>query len=127
MAKARKGSRRARFAEFLRTSKIKKGRDRLKTNTGAMCCLGKLCEFYRLETGEGEWVRIEERWHFDLGGDSDSLLPPATVMEWVGLSAGGVVRFEGEQHGLPYLNDGDTFGIPDKGLSHAKIADLIEQ
>jgi hypothetical protein len=92
------------------TGKLKRG--------DKFCCLGRLCEVYRKETGKGEWdgndnfiLQINELKFF---GD---VLLPLEVIEWAGLSSDDP---QIEENPLTDLNDAGILTFPD-------IADLIDK
>lgn len=107
----------AKWVAALRSGEYKQGRDVLRTEDDAYCCLGVLCDLAARE-GVGEWD--PSYGHFVSGvADIGYALPPTGVVEWAGL--GGVcpyVEVDGDHPALSSLNDtGRTFG---------EIADLIE-
>ena len=74
------------------------------------CCLGVICEVYRLQTGKGEWIHNKtntEIYIFETEGfRTDTYLPPA-VRDWIGFThtMGIVYGIEGE-NSLMTDNDG---------------------
>jgi hypothetical protein len=90
------------LVDDLRTTDRPQGRMALRTTDGD-CCLGRACEVYKRETGEGEWVAVSpkalESYHsavrnkepqaFKVRGfnsDRDPAVLPHEVAEWYGFS-----------------------------------------
>jgi hypothetical protein len=83
------------------------------------CCLGRLCELFKRETGKGEWL---ESGRFAVGGDSDNILLVPPVIVWAGMnSINPPVTNPNTKSGdnLANLNDSGDFTFP-------QLADLIE-
>lgn len=88
----------------------------LKTESGAYCCLGVLCDLYIKETGVGFW-KAKENSHIiefcnPLEKTFEEALLPQEVVEWAGLdSSDPYVEDENfELDSLSELNDNtDTF------------------
>lgn len=60
----------------------RKARGRLRNRIGGMCCLGHLCELYRVQTGRGTWSSAN--WFA-----TDDLYLPPSVVEWAGMKTDG--------------------------------------
>lgn len=92
---SRQGKLIRKFAEYLKNPKLKQGHATLRElddkGSKKKCCLGHLCDFYRLETGEGKWLKrkisgaTEVGWVFDAGGYTDTKLPPYPVYHFFGI------------------------------------------
>ena len=100
----------------LRTKKINgapisQAKGALHPTAYGYCCLGVLCELYRLENG-GEWDYMSD--YVTFLGEADLL--PSKVRDWAGLTLNSP-RF-GSGESLAYMND--------QGKSFDDIADLIE-
>lgn len=96
------------WAKALLSGKYKQARNKLRTESGAMCCLGVACEISNLSKWDG-------------GGylEEDSYLP-VQVRDWLGLSdRQGYFRNGDSTTKLTYLNDS-------RHLTFAEIADIIE-
>jgi len=113
---------RRKWTAALRSRKYRKGKGGLRVDN-AFCCLGVLCELYRKDTGKGEWIEA-------LGGKSflfETGILPTAVSTWAGLK--GMDRedplLKSKGINLSTLNDGETNNS--RGLSFAKIADLIDE
>ncbi len=83
------------WATELEKGEKKKTRSTLRRGEKSFCCLGVLCEIYRQETGEGEWIKDEDGLLFDDGiSDSDAANLPRGVREWAEMAgASGATRF----------------------------------
>lgn len=88
-----------------------------------MCCLGRACEVYRRETGNGEWVpSLSSDSLFKVEGVSDWSRLPDPVRQWLGLQTR-----EGEyEHRLPSSLGHCLSSMNDCGATFAEIADVIE-
>ena len=101
-----------RWVAALRSGDYTQGKGALRRGDG-FCCLGVLCDVYRIEKGE-EWVRDgDEIWLF--GGRAVDL--PLEVLTWAGLDPVLPIPVI-DTHNLAELNDDEA--------SFAEIADLIE-
>lgn len=81
------------------------------------CCLGVLCELYRRETGNGEWVETEVDGVFRFeASETDRSIGylPVAVAQWAGVSQNPIV----DGMSLTYLNDQE--------LDFPQIAELIK-
>lgn len=134
----------------LRNPENKQGHHTLRNDTGD-CCLGRLCEVYRVQTGKGKWVEglVNPRGH-SVGksmyfqtdtGDLEDIQIPFDVAQWAGLdgrSSGRdpVVRVPAEmpvprwvRNALALHGDRSTAlsNLNDGGLTFNQIATLIDQ
>ena len=112
----------ARWLAALRSGEYAQARERLRDRTGAMCCLGVLCDLYAKDYPEVAWERValgeKTRW-WTFGGAE--LEPPADVARWAGL------RNEYDQVVYnPMAGDLSVAEANDNGQTFAEIADLIE-
>lgn len=99
------------WVEVLRSGEYKQARLSLRVGD-RFCCLGVLCDLYRKETGDGEWVDDD----FMLGDRSSTCHPPGKVSRWVGLT-------------VSYAGFGESDALTDRndnGTTFAQIADIIE-
>lgn len=121
-----------------------------KQTTGALhkgdafCCLGGLCEVYRKEKGNAEW--LDHNLAFDIDARKEPVMKysflnavgtlPYEVANWAGISDGidgfrdisdpEVITPFGRWN-LSVLNDGFSVGVMDvRRLTFAEIADIIE-
>jgi hypothetical protein len=105
------------WVEDLRQNPDLQGTGKLKRGD-KFCCLGRLCEVYRKETGKGEW---DDDGIFILQTNDvesyDCVTLPPNVVEWAGLNCVSP-SIEGNQ--LADLNDAGILTFPD-------IADLIDK
>jgi hypothetical protein len=85
------------------------------------CCLGRLCEVFKKEVGQGEWDHNND---FVLAGCRDDGLLPAAVVKWAELNDNSPTVTDPEDPdgyaGLTELNDGRHY-------TFAQLADLIEE
>lgn len=123
--------------EDLQTPGLVQGRGvlrrKLADGSDAWCCLGRLCEVYRKETGRGTWTLVgadnQNHYTFDSevtdkgSPDIGSMLLPEAVQEFFGFSSGNpelVARTFTDTHG-----DTGTFmvaaGWNDHGATFAEI------
>jgi hypothetical protein len=84
------------------------------------CCLGRLCELFKRETGKGEWLKSGR---FAVGDDSDKkiLVPPVIV--WAGMNSINPAVTD------PNTKSGDNLAaLNDSGrYTFLQLADLIEE
>lgn len=111
----------------LRGGEYKQARKQLRSDDGSgYCCLGVLCELYRLETGKGNWgLNFSSQMSFDDEISQETGIPTLTVRNWAGLTDANpdVVL------SLFDINIGtydSLAGGNDAGLSFLDIADVIE-
>jgi hypothetical protein len=74
----------------------------------SFCCLGVLCELFREETGEGEWVGALPggQYRFVARGCGSAVALPVSVRDWAGLDDTNPVLIPGDPEGwAAYLND----------------------
>ncbi len=73
----------------LKSGEYKKGKASLKWITNSYCCLGVLCDLYRKEKVEGEWILeyADKKFYFKIGGDSLDNYLPDKVQKWAGLDS----------------------------------------
>lgn len=104
------------------------GKGMLRTSDNKFCCLGRACEVYRLETGEGEWSEIVENvdeyeenklgFIFYTRSDKEGKTLPRSVMYWFGFDE------EDPKVGTSkYLSEYND----DVGMSFSEIANIIER
>lgn len=137
----------------LRSGDYKQAKRRLRIEhsdgSASYCCLGVLCELYRQETGEGEWLDdlvnlpaqdaadndesyiahdiisnntnalASPRFH-DGAKDKDGEVVPTAVREWAALSQSDPT------YGGPNSNDSSLADRNDEGYSFEQIADIID-
>lgn len=93
------------------------GKSRLRVGD-TYCCLGRLCEVYRKETGKGRWRKIKGETVFKFLGNSALL--PREVVVWAGLP-------EGPEQDNPKVGVDNLTACNDTGKTFPEIADLIEK
>lgn len=111
----------AQWVQALRSGEYRQGQRTMRTNDGAFCCLGVLCDIHAKATG-GEWSEPNDSndWYRYMGQGAD--LPP-DILQWAGLnSQNPIVSHDGTHSHLSDLNDGAMC----KARTFAEIADLIE-
>jgi hypothetical protein len=104
-----------RWVQAMRSGQYQQGTEALHPNGHSYCCLGVLCDLYRVEQGKGEWVDSL----FACGpGDYETAVLPEMVKSWAGMrtSTGSIAGTEDE---LAALND--------EGMEFPQLADLIEK
>lgn len=103
---------------------VRKRKSHLRVGKVGFCCLGVLCEIYRIDTGKGEWDEQPDVTSFKIGNNYDDETLPEAVWKWAGLPdtnpdtsirRGGNVILT-----LTNINDYD-------GYPFSKIADIIER
>lgn len=105
----------------LRSGEYKQGTGQLRYQDN-YCCLGVLCDLYKKEHSEAEWVKREnainlDDYAFHDGFSSDNAVLTSDVLNWAGL-----------QSFNPRIIDDKTVAqLNDNGETFAKIADLIEK
>ncbi len=109
------------WIEELRSGNYKQGKGCLKTGE-QYCCLGVLCDIYRKETGQGEWLSSNDKWtrydNFISLFIAHSTDLPLDVVEWAELKSSN-----------PYLIDeklDSIFANDHLNLSFDEIADVLE-
>lgn len=109
------------WIEALRSGEYQQGTNWLKSTeqgNDSYCCLGVLCELFRVETGQGEWIEQDKFWfEFDVNGSNSAAVLPAPVMTWAGI--GDRNPLLGRTKAASNLND--------TGKSFNYIADRIEK
>lgn len=110
-----------RWVQALRSGQYKQGVGELHPSSKSYCCLGVLCDLYRIEQGKGEWVwqKQHTEWLFRVSDREQevAVLPP-TVCQWADMTSteGAITNVE---EGLAALND--------SGSTFSELADLIEK
>lgn len=84
----------------------------------SFCCLGVLCELYRLDTGNGQWEQNSPEPDFKIGRSASYLVLPPFVMKWAGLTQNNP-NWSDLPDSLANLND--------KHIPFSKIAAVIEE
>ena len=110
----------------------------LKSVSGGMCCLGKLCEVYSNSADKEEGSGFDEKGSFWVGGVSYESFAPPAVADWAfkqktrptfDQDSPSALEFDTREFSVLYndaltplwkLND-------DHGLTFEEIADLIEE
>lgn len=114
------------WIDKLLSGEIVQGHGRLRTVDNKMCCLGVLCELYREETGNGEWILDGDHYTFSPPGGflGESNYPPESVWKWAGLKSAS----PGDKDGIPLAlhNDGDR-GRDIEPLNFVSIANIIKE
>ena len=111
-----------RWVQALRSGQYQQGQHELHPDTNSYCCLGVLCDLYRVEQGKGEWrngpMRNELFIFSTPTGVYESAVLPEMVKSWAGMrtSTGSIAGSEDE---LAALND--------EGMEFPQLADLIEK
>lgn len=112
-----------RWVQALRSGQYQQGDGELHPDLDSYCCLGVLCDLYRVEQGKGEWCRtstgdMEFRIEDDRVEESEMAVLPVTVAEWAGIRdvAGGIAE----------TND-SLASMNDAGSTFPELADLIEK
>lgn len=112
------------FTAALRSGAFKQGHYRLRSLEDRFCCLGVLCELYRLETGRGEWVNGT---FIDETGDSSQFAIPAGVRAWAGVTYELDLTLTRDEVGLGGGHHlANAIALNDAGRSFREIADWIE-
>ena len=109
-----------RWAETLRSGNYQQTQGHLRDHMGH-CCLGVLCDIYRVEQGKGEWARAGNGdYAFRCGIDDpvDDVLPD-DVLHWAGMSTSSGNINHGSKSLVGY-NDDERKSFPE-------IADIIDQ
>ena len=111
------------WVDDLRANPDLQGRKRLRTvaaEGNKFCCLGRLTELYRKETGKGEWVNkgdFSSGTYFSAKGDPpEAWVLPNAVADWAALDISPEI---GDRSAV-WLND-------DGGYTFPEIADMIEE
>ena len=116
-----------RWVQALRSGQYQQGREDLRPDTNSYCCLGVLCDLYRVEQGKGEWAAIstgQDRMAFEVhdcdgqATESESAVLPEAVKDWAGMSS-----FEGR---IAFTSDALS-ALNDEGMQFPQLADLIEK
>lgn len=107
---------RSKWINALLSGKYKQGRYSLHPSEGRYCCLGVLCDLYRKETGNGNWVKETTEYLFTIVGDAQNLCLPRAVSRWAGIDPETEIE-------LSVYNDGLTSG---DAFSFREIAHFIE-
>lgn len=137
----------------LKNPENKQGHHTLRNDTGD-CCLGRLCEVFRVQTGRGKWVdgeynprghqigqtkifKVEVGEHSALSSDRDDIQLPWSVADWAGISGCNPVVRVPKDTELPTSRLRDTLrsqdgatslsNLNDGGLTFNQIAAVIDQ
>lgn len=109
------------WVEKLRSGEYQQAREQLRSKDNGYCCLGVLCEVYREDVGNSEWILLknqdEESYSYEFLGMSGML--PNRVIHWAGMSDSVMVGYGSKRETLTALND-------ILRLDFNKIADVIE-
>lgn len=103
-----------------KTVKLEQARQALHPKSGGYCCLGVLCELFRLDTGQGYWSGPSDALEFEVNGYSESQALPPPVIAWA-----DVLDFNPDT--LERTNRRTLAELNDDGYSFQKIADVIER
>ena len=87
------------LARALRLGGYAQTRDFLKRKN-RFCALGVLCELYRLNTGDGEWVgpfegknNVQDAYCYQTdNGEWSTELPSQTILQWAGITEDFAMR-----------------------------------
>ncbi len=72
------------WLEALRSGDYQKTKHALKQDD-KFCCLGVLCDLYRKETGDGEWIKDGNFYRFKVANKIDDGTLPLKVRKWAEL------------------------------------------
>jgi len=114
----------AKWLEALRSGEYNQTKRTLRDSHG-YCCLGVLCEVYKEEHPEAEWVRDDistknGEMLFKSGEYSRKGVPTQQVLDWANLTdANPEVKYNNADISVAELND--------NGKSFLEIADIIEE
>jgi hypothetical protein len=111
-----------RWVQALRSGQYQQGKQALRPTPDSYCCLGVLCDLYRVEQGKGAWDPADEGCidiAFEAPGEDgcETSLLPIEVKNWAGM------RTNDGRYGL----DMSLAGANDEGAEFPRLADLIEQ
>ena len=113
-----------RWVQALRSGQYKQGQAALHPAPESYCCLGVLCDLYRVEQGKGEWRQPPNRpdtpdFVVPNGGITEfgATVLPAIVMNWAGMES-----VEGHCPGSESLAS-----LNDEGMGFPELANLIEK
>lgn len=114
-----------RWVQALRSGQYKQGQGELHPDPESYCCLGVLCDLYRVEQGKGEWVAKpngQELGMFRAPNEDiteiETAVLPEVVKDWAGIQ-----DFAGEIAGT----SDSLAGLNDEGMGFPELADLIEK
>ena len=112
-----------RWVQALRSGQYQQGQGELHPDTNSYCCLGVLCDLYRVEQGKGEWRKGPMRGENNIFTVDDeegyeSSVLPESVKDWAGMHS-SVGEIVGTVDALSSLND--------EGMEFPQLADLIEK
>lgn len=106
-----------RWVQALRSGQYKQGTDALHPSADTYCCLGVLCDLYRVEQGKGEWTGDGCQECFVIGPDElEAAVLPKAVMGWADISTPNGNHYG---HELSAMND--------RGWSFDRLAEQIEK
>lgn len=115
----------AEWVAALRSGKYTQGKNVLRDEYDAFCCLGVLCDLHRRATNGGDWVDGVTTPSGDIecsAYEGATTYPPTVVAEWAGLdeidNSNPAVRIDDKCMGVADFND--------RGWSFAAIAEAIE-
>lgn len=109
------------WIKALRSGKYKQTRGWLKEvdddGKDRYCCLGVLCDLFRINAKSGEWVNVGVGWQSFAAGNQSASVLPVDVVEWAGLDDQNP-RLGRTAHASTLNDDGRSFNF---------IADRIEK
>lgn len=112
-----------RWVQALRSGQYKQGKLELRPGPESYCCLGVLCDLYRVEQGKGEWATSGNlsAWVFSAPNEditeTEAAVIPEVVQKWAGMES-----VEGN-----YCGEISLAGLNDGGSTFPELADLIEK
>jgi len=117
------------FIGMLRSGEIEQARNKLR-DRDAMCCLGVMCESFRIQTGSGRWYGDV----FIFGDNEDQFIgmPPVEVVQFFFGPDDDAIYVDGNEAD-PWIarnfsgkEEGATSANDEYKYSFDKIADLFE-
>jgi len=111
----------ARWADALRGGDFKQGQNALRSKDDEYCCLGVLCELYRLDQQGGKWTEDARDGGYMLFNE-EPCVPPDEVMKWAGLE-----NYTRDVHFEHKAVDVSLSRLNDDGTTFAELADIIEE
>ena len=113
-----------RWVQALRSGQYQQGQHELHPDENSYCCLGVLCDLYRVEQGKGEWTTTPNgRLHGMFRAPNEDITEietaviPEVVQKWAGMGS-----VEGN-----YCGELSLAGLNDEGATFPELADLIEK
>ena len=112
-----------RWVQALRSGQYKQGQGELRPDQDSYCCLGVLCDLYRVEQGRGEWrADCTQRSAFQVPGEDfievETAVLPLAIANWAGIQ-----DVAGEISGT----SDSLAGLNDEGATFPELANLIEK